>query len=108
MPGYVYYSRAYLLLFSIMFCSLLLLELSDKEEDWILQAIASNDSSDLELSDNEADDPFFVAADLAHLSQHSEGRYCSTLLFPMVCESFLIPDVGLSLQIPPAWKKRQT
>lgn len=48
--------------------------LSDKEAERVLEAIASNDTSDLELSDDEVDDPSFAVGDAAPLPQRSDGQ----------------------------------
>ncbi|XP_037269125.2 piggyBac transposable element-derived protein 3 [Rhipicephalus microplus] len=46
--------------------------LSDKEAERVLEAMASNDTSDIELSDDEVDDPSFVVGDAAPLPQCSD------------------------------------
>lgn len=59
----------------VIVCLLHALELKYEEAERILHAIASQGSSDLELSDDEADNHSLVAADPTHLSHFSNSRY---------------------------------
>ncbi|XP_037518745.1 piggyBac transposable element-derived protein 3-like isoform X2 [Rhipicephalus sanguineus] len=51
---------------------IIMARISDKEAERVLEAITNNDTSDLELSDDEVDDPSFVAPDTARTSQCSD------------------------------------
>lgn len=59
----------------IVVCLLHARELKYEEAERIIQAIASQGFSDLELSDDEADNHSLVATDPTHLSHFSNSRY---------------------------------
>lgn len=96
------------LLLGVMLWHLLQLEISYKKAELVLEAMATNDTWNLDSSDNEVDDLSFVAAGAAHLSPCSDGRQCTRSFFQTVCKLFLVIDVEISLHIPPATNMSST